>query len=45
MVVYWPPGLQFKHNLSDLLLPLKLDINAVYLTVDIRILTTFLLLV
>ena len=36
--VYWPPGLLSKNNLmSDLSFPLKLDINAVYLTVDDKI--------
>ena len=38
MVIYWPPGLQSKNNLmSDLSFPLKLDISAVYLTVDDKI--------
>ena len=37
-VVYWPPGFLSKSNLmSDLSFPLKLDINAVYLTVDDKI--------
>ena len=39
MVIYWSPGLLSKNNLmSDLsFLPLKLDISAVYLTVDDKI--------
>ena len=38
MVIYWPPGLLSKNNLmSDLSFPLKLDINAVYLTVDDKV--------
>ena len=38
MEIYWPPGLLSKNNLmSDLSFPLKLDINAVYLTVDDKI--------
>ena len=36
-VIYWPPGLLSKNNLSDLSFPLKLDINAVYSTVDDKI--------
>ena len=35
MVIYWPPGLLSKNKLmSDLSFPLKLNINAIYLTVD-----------
>ena len=37
MVIYWPPGLLSKNNLSDLSFPLKLDINTVYSTVDDKI--------
>ena len=39
MVIYWPPGLLSKNNLMKdaSFLPLKLDINAVYLTVDDKI--------
>ena len=38
MVINWPPRLLSKNNLmSDLSFPLKLDINAVYLTVDDKI--------
>ena len=38
MVIYWPPGLLSKNNLmSDFPFPLKLDISAVYLTVDDKI--------
>ena len=34
MVIYWPPGLLSKNNLMS---DLKLDINAIYLTVDDKI--------